>query len=87
MRLLIPKGSIETGKDVINIIQLYYGVLETSTWWADIVADRNKHYDVVINGNEGRTGFYYDYEKYRTKKYDKVFSTDKIFIGVLNGKS
>lgn len=80
MRLLIPKGSVKSAQDVIELIQVYYKVKETNTYWAEHVADTNLQYDIAIIGEVGRLGFCYDYGDYMYQ-YDIRHSPDSIILG------
>ena len=81
MRLMIPKGTLNSGQDVIGLIQFFYKVEEIDTDWADRAADKNRHFDVVIDGVEGRRGFYFDYKRCYTENYDIRYTTDSITLG------
>lgn len=84
MRLLIPKGSAISGQDVEELIQVYYKIKETNTYWLNNVADANRYYDVVKIGEVGNKGFCYEYV-YEPEtgglQYDIRHSPDSITLG------
>lgn len=80
MRLMIPKGTLNSGQDVIALIQIYYKVIQTDTAWSDRVADKNRHFDVAIVGDIGKQGFWMDYG-IKIYQYDIRHSLDNITLG------
>lgn len=80
MRLMIPKGTLYSGQDVIELIQIYYKVIQTDTAWSDRVADKNRYFDVIIEGNVGKQGFFFNYTR-NMSQYDIRHPLDNITLG------